>query len=333
MVTKQILCCCLALLFVTGAGCTDITEYDMAFSAGLHVVSAQDFVITGTVSGIKGARSMLLNSGSVFIMSTEGIVYRYNLETLELTDQKQIGTPSPAGYSDAVLCTLKNTAYVTGAHGDILELSMPGCTVVDQFSVCQSPVMLALGHNSEYLFIADGPSNRIFQVIVDGNRRGADICVYYTIRHMAPAQNPDTMLVATADGINVISVPSSSSMRNRRTIEGFPFASMVAVPDDTVFVGVNSNSVGILDVFRGSATPPSPFYYGTARFSGTPFCAAVSSDLKCAYVLVYLAESNTSRLVSYDYCHMQIGRVLDIPGYPLDLKVSESEAVYVLTTE
>ncbi|MCD6588130.1 MAG: hypothetical protein J7K88_06230 [Candidatus Fermentibacteraceae bacterium] len=319
-------------LLVVIAGCTNLTEYDMAYMAGLYVISAGDFTVIETIPDIEGARILLLYPGNIFVVSTEGVIYRYDSETMELVDQNQIGSPSAAGYSDAVFCTVKNTAYIIGSYGEILELSLPECVLVDQFSVCQSPVMLALGAGASYLFVADGPSNRVYQVKVNGNKTGDNVSIYYTIRCMAPFQNPDSMLVSTVEDLNLVSVLSATNLRSVLLAGGRPFSALVAVPDDTVFIGVNGNSIGVFDAI-GTGLPPWPTFEKTVWFAGTPLCLAVANDWQHAYLLVYMAGVNSSRLISYNYSSGHIDRELDIPGYPLDLEVLGGEAVYVLTTK
>ncbi|MEA3266163.1 MAG: hypothetical protein U9P42_04395, partial [Candidatus Fermentibacteria bacterium] len=135
--------------------CTDLTEYELAFKAGLHVIAPEDFTVISTISDMPGARSLMIYPGNIFIASTEGFIYRYDSETLELVEAYQVATPSPAGFSQMVYCSLKNTAYLISSLGKILEVSLPECTVIDEFSVCESPTKLALGPGSEYLFVAD----------------------------------------------------------------------------------------------------------------------------------------------------------------------------------
>ncbi len=328
---KQLLCGCLFVSFAVIAGCTNLTEYDMALSAGLHIISPEDFTVIETIPDIEGARSLLLHSGNVFVVSTEGMIFRYDAETMELVDQSQIGSPSPAGYSDAVYSTTSKTAYIIGSYGNILELSLPECTVVDQFSVCQSPIKLATGADSPYLFVADGPSSRVYQVRVDGNRPGDNVPVCFSINHMAPCQNPDSMLVATTDGISLVSVLSPVLLRVAQLVREDPYVLMAAIPEDTMFVGVRPFDVGMLDVLN-PVFPPPPSMQHCGSISGDPFRIAISGNRQCAYILTHLAANNTSRLYSYNYGLMEIDRTLDIPGYPLDLEVIGG-AIYVLTTE
>ncbi|MCK5842684.1 MAG: hypothetical protein KAH31_10975, partial [Candidatus Sabulitectum sp.] len=49
------------------SGCTDITEFDAAFNGQLHIISAGDLSTVNTISGISGARSLLIYPGNIFI--------------------------------------------------------------------------------------------------------------------------------------------------------------------------------------------------------------------------------------------------------------------------
>lgn len=316
--------------------CTNLTEHDTAFKAGLHVISPGDFSTIGTISDIAGARSLLIYPGNIFIASTEGFIYRYDSGTLELVEAYQVAAPSPAGFSQMVYCSLKNTVYIIGPLGKILEMSMPDCTVIDEFSICESPTKLALGHGSEYLFVADGPSTRVHQVLIDNNEAYDNVWLYFDIFCMEPSPNPDSTLVGTSGGIHLIEVLSPTDLRGTQLSSEGACLALASVPDDTIFVGVKgirSASVGIVDVFMPQfVDPPPPEFYETIGIDGTVHFLAMGQDWQHAYVLSYLGD-NTSRLISYNYRSSETPQELDIPGFPLDLKISGDGVIYVLTTE
>lgn len=337
MVRTSMLKVFLAVFIFYAISCTNLAEHEMTFNAGLHIISSGDFSTINTLSELRGARSLLIQPGNVFVASTEGVIYRYDSETMELVDEYQIDAPSPAGFSQMVYCSLKNTAYITGSMGKILEISLPECTVIDEFNICQSPVKLALGAESGYLFVADGPSSQVYQVHIDDNRSYDYVSMYYTILCMEPAQNPDSMLVGTSDGISLIEVLSPTQIRTVGLNTDRPFPALACVPDDTVFVGVTGDYsnlyVGMVDVFiPGFEWPQPDEFYASIGISGiTPFLA-MGQDWQHAYVLSYIGD-NTSRLVSYNYRFYTIDQEIDISGYPLDLKVSGSGVIYALTAE
>ena len=299
----------------------------MALIAGLHIITPSDFSESNALSNIPGASAMYILSSNLFILSTEGAVYRFDSSTLEQTGKFTIGPPSQMVFS-----TLKNSAYVIGTYGNIIELSIPDCTVIDEFNICESPVALLLEEGSSFLFVADGPSSRVHQVAIDGNIKKDNIFLYYSILSMASSQNPDSFAVGTSDGLNSVEVLGPASLRFIRLpkVTG-SFSAMEAVPNDTLFVGMRNNSVGIIDVFHHETMPGLSFYNGE-NIPGSSFSVAMGNDMKHAYVLSYIGD-NTSRLTSYNYRFIEEPMELDIPGYPLDLKVSGNGDIYVLTTE
>ena len=304
----------------------------MALSAGLHVISPADFSEINMLSNIPGASAMYILPDNLFILSTEGLMYRYDSSTLEETGKFTIGAASSAAYSQMVFSTLKNSAYVIGTYGNIIEVSIPDCTVIDEFNICESPVALLLAEESNYLFVADGPSTRIHQVAIDGNIKKDNVFLYYAILSMASSQNPDSIAVGTTDGLNTIEVLGPASLRlNRLERDVGSFSAMEPVPDDTIFVGMCNSSVGIIDAFHHEAMAEYSFSNGE-DVPGSSFSVAIGDDMSRAYVLSYIGD-NTSRLTSYNYRSIEEPMELDIPGYPLDLKVSGNGDIYVLTTE
>ncbi len=326
----SLLICFVALIFLMS--CTDLTEYEMALTAGLHIISPTDFSEINTLSSIPGASAMYILPGNLFILSTEGLIYRFDSSTLEQKGKFTIGPPSSAAYSQMVFSTLKNSAYVIGTYGNIIELSIPDCTVIDEFNICESPIELLLAEGSSFLFVADGPSSKIHQVAIDGNIKKDNVFLYYAILSMASSQNPDSFAVGTTDGLNTVEVLGPASLRlNRLERDVGSFSAMEAVPNDTIFVGMRYSSVGIIDPFHHEVMPGLSFYNGE-DVPGSSFSIAIGDEINRAYVLSYIGD-NTSRLTSYNYRFTEEPLELDIPGYPIDLKVSGNGDIYVLTTE
>ncbi len=329
MVNPRVLAAALLLLAFTG--CTNIAEHDMAVSAGLHIISSEDFSTINTISGITSARSLLICPGNLFVVSTNGVIYRYNSETFELISEHQIAAPSPSGFTQIVYSSLKNSAYLIGPIGIILEISIPDCTVLDEFSVCQAPVELALGLGSQKLFVADGPSNAVHMISTYDNTLDDSADMYFNITCMAPCENPDSMLVGTTGSAFLVEVTGPVSMRSTVRKAAENCHALAQVPGDTVFVGILGSSIGRLDVFFDEFQwPLPPVFYGTAGISGTSHVMAMGIDWHHVYVLSYAGDS-MSRLISYNYCTKIVTQELDIPGMPMDLKVSGDGVIYALT--
>ncbi|MCK5133718.1 MAG: hypothetical protein KAR40_16390 [Candidatus Sabulitectum sp.] len=314
-------------------GCYDIAEFDSAFNGKLHIISAGDLSTINTITGITGARSLLIYPGNIFVASTEGVVYRYDSESLAPVGEYQVDSPSPSGFFRMILSHNTDTAYLIGSQGKIVKFSLPECTVQDIFSVCQSPVALAVTPgSSSYLYVGDGPTNTINQVSTSSNIVLASSDMHFPIKCIAVGQHADSIVVGTSDGIflveelgpgNLRVVPISSSSG--------PCHALDAVPNDSSFVVAMNSSVGVVRFFEKPGGS-SAGVVGSVGIEGILHFVAVGNDWQHAYVLSYIGD-NTSRLVSYNYVFFQIDQQVDIPGFPMDLKVSGNNVIYVLTHE
>ncbi len=322
---------CLALLLV---GCTSITEHEMAYDAGLYLISSEDFSTITSYSDLSGASCLLIYPGNFFVFSREGTISRYNSHTLELLEVYQVSSPSPAGFNEVVFCEQNNSAYLIGSLGRILEIHLPDCTVLDEFSVCESPIMLAQAPNQDFLFVADGITNRIHQVAIQNNDAYDSVSLFFNIQSMEPDLSSDSMLVATSGGLSIVEILSPTNIRSINYDKLGSFLDIACVPDDSVFVGITDGAhyVGILDIFVELEWPPSPMFYGTICLEGEGHILAMGQDWQHVYILSYLGDG-ISRLISYNYLFFTIDQMVEIPGHPLDLGVSGNGVIYVLTSE
>lgn len=339
----------LAVVFVTALlikGCINVTEHEVGYTAGLQVFSASDFSTLTVIPDIPGARSLLIYPNNIFVVSTEGKIFRYDSETMELIEEYQIAAASAAGFSEIVYCSTKNSAYLIGAHGNILEISLPDCTVLDEFSVCQAPVKLALASGSRNLFVGDGTTSRVFQVATSNNSVPGSVELFFNIDLMEALplrspQNTDSMIVSTTDGLSMVEAWGPGNLRsvyleqyyNRAVLE------FAAVPLDSFFVFIghsishDRSSVGSYRLTVPYVPPPAtPLYkyFGQQRIPNNINMLSMGHDYLHAYVLSYLGD-NTCRLSAYNYRTYEITREVDIPGYPIDIQASGGGNIYVLT--
>ena len=323
------------LLFMIS--CTSLTEYESTYSGELHILSPADFSTIGTVRKIPSARSLLIYPDGLLVATTGGTVLSYALYTYELIGEYTVGSPSAAGYMQMAYSSLEDTAYLIGSMGKLLEISLPECTVLDEFTICQSPVKIVVARESPYIYIVDGPSNRFYQVAIENNIAYTSVSNYYTINCVEPGQNPDSILLGTSAGINLIEVLSPGTLRNSVVSEPVPCLALAAVPGDTVFVGVKGYagtvSVGVVDEYNAQfQNPPLPEYYGEVDVTGNSHYLAIAQDSTHAFVLSSIGNS-TSRLLAYNYTTYSIDQQVDIPGFPLDLKISDDGTIFALTCE
>ena len=318
------------LYFALNTGCTDITEFDNLV-CGTITVYSEDFTVVAQLQGIEEARKLLIYPGFVFVVKGDGYIDKYSSETLELLGSYKIGQPSPAGYYHCAFSPSESSLYVVGSVGNIIEVSIPDCSVVDDFNVCASPVHISASNtNPAYLYISSGTSNTVWAVKASTNNPvdswefpGGITCI--------EASESDTTLVSTeygtyrlqfltAGGLTAIGQLSECLL----AIEYFPWYEC--------FAAVNAYQIGIVKTVIDPATL-LPFMFFGYEFSieGYNHILACDND-RYAYVLSYLGE-NMSRIVKYDMAWEQIVEQFDLNGIPLDMDVSGSGLIYVLTME
>ena len=318
-------------------GCTGLTEYELPYSGVLYILSPDDFSVITEISNIPEARSLLVYPDGLLIATTRGMVHSYSLDTYDLIGEYAVGSASPAGYSQMAYSSIEETAYLIGSTGKLLEIDLPECEVLDEFSVCQSAVVLVVPDNSSYIFVVDGPSNRLHQLSIENNYPYTSVPVYFTVNCLEPGQNTDSMLLGTSRGINLVEILAPGVLRNTIQNEPVPCLALAAVPGDTIFVGVKGYpgdySVGVVDVINSLVhIPPLPEYYGQVGITGSSHFLSIAQDSTHAFVLSSIGES-ASRLVSYNCSTYTIDQQIDLQGFPLDLKVSEDGIIFVLTAE
>ncbi len=312
------------------------------------MISANDFSILTVVPDIPGARSLLIYPNIIFVVSTEGKIFRYDSETMELIEENQIASASAAGFSEIVFCSRNNSAYLIGAFGKILEVSLPDCIVTDEFSVCQSPVKLALAPGSRNLFVGDGTTSKVFQVLTSNNTVYGSTDLFFNMFFMEalpvqPLQNSDSVLVSTTDALSMVEVLGVGDLRSillTKYTSG-AFLDFVSVPNDSFFVAIHHDidhdnfSVGSYRLTIPFVLPPEPpayNYFGREGIAGNTHLLTMGRDYQHAYILSYLGD-NVSRLSAYSYISQEITKELDFPGYPVDLQASGSGNIYVLTAQ
>lgn len=315
------------------SGCTDITEFDTAFNGQLHIISSGDLSTMNTISGISGARSLLIYPGNIFIASTEGVVYRYDSETLAFVGEYLVDSPSPAGFFQMAMDQSAGIAYLIGANGKIVKFSLPDCIVQDVFSACQSPVALAVAPGSpSYLYVGDGPTNTINQVSTSSNMALASHDLENPIKSIAVGLFADSIIVGTSGGIFLVEELGAGNLRV--VIGGGSGCSSIDdIPNDTIYVVTTANSVGVLRFYKDPAPgDPSAEILGRVEIEGISHFVAAGNDWQHSYVLSYIGD-NTSRLISYNHVFFRIDQQVEVPGFPLDLKVSGSNVIFALTYE
>lgn len=315
--------------------CAGVTEYDLNWQSSLRVYSPSDLSLIASYPEMTSPRSMMITPGMVFVASTEGVVYAFDSQTRELLGEYVVGAPSASGYSAMVHSPSEGTAYLTGATGKILELSLPDCQVIDEFSVCSSPFDLAVSSGFRgYLWIADAYSNSIYQIKLSDNSLAGQKAFLDSeiIQCVEPLWSSDTIMVGTSSlAYRVWNSGSGGLVRTYLLDAMGSFSALDAMVNTQQLAAVKDNSLGLLDPFASYTIPPEPSFKKIVYIQGSLHRTGDAGDGQHAFALGYMGDM-TCRLWKYYY--VGNGDILcseDIPGYPLDMQVSGGGDIYVLS--
>jgi hypothetical protein len=332
----KIACAAAALLMING--CTDLTEFEYSLMTGIHIFHAPDLSEVHTIENISGARSLCTLPGCFIVATTDGTVFRFDLESYEQTGIFTIGSPSSSGYFEIEYSPTESSVYIIGASGQILELAVPDMEVMDIFSVCETPVDIEISSDPtlSFFYVAGATSRKIFELKLANNAMSRSCILPSSPTCMAIAQSMDTILVGTLAETEIVSIVPGT-MRRRR-MNHFPrILAVEPIPTDTILCAVFSSysfkSLAVVLRFFPNPVAPEPVYTGEVDVKGDIFyMGAAESDGNRIYVLSYLGD-NTSRLISYNCIDYFIESQIDLQGYPLDLEISPGGTLLVLTAE
>ncbi len=325
-----------AAVFLLFLGCTDLTEFDHTIRAGINIVSTPDLAVVHTIDNLSGVRSLCAVPGLIIAATTDGQAFRFNSETYEQTGSFIIGSPASSGYFEMEYSPTESSVYIIGAFGQISEFGVPDVQLLDNFSVCETPVDIEIGTQIElpYLYVAGSTSETIYEVRLTSNIVSRSCKLYSSPVCMAIDQAQDTILIGTLGETEIVSI-RSGAMMNRQMPHIPGILAIEPVPDDTVFTAVFDYSSPTLasvlhyfpDMFSGS-----PMWTGLQGIEGSLYYMVAESDGGYAYVLTYIGD-NVSRLFSYNCLSYQIEKQVDFQGYPLDLDICSGGTLLVLTAQ
>lgn len=317
---------------VFASGCTDITEYEN-LTSGVLTVYTENFEVLKEVHGIEEARQILVCPGFVFVITGEGTIEKYDSETLELLGSYMIGQPSPAGYYLSAFSPRESTLYVIGSLGNVIEVSIPGCSVVDEFSVCSSPTKISVSNTAPaYLYVSDGLTNNIHVIRCStntpaGSRElvGGILCI--------EASESDTVLVGTELATYLLYFRSSGELYSSASgTAGGDFRDLEYFPWYNAYAAVRSSSLGVLEFIEDPDLHIMILTWG-GEYSIAGTNHLLSCDPDRYYYVVSIIDNNIFRIVQYDMAIRNISSQIDVNGIPLDVSVSGSGLIYVLSLE
>lgn len=323
------------LASLVGLSCSELTEYDLSWESSLRVYSPEDLSLVASFPEMTAPRSMMIVPGMIFVASTEGIVYSFDAETRELIGEHQVGPASASGYGRMVFSPTEGTAYLIGATGKILELSIPDCEVLDEFSPAASPFDLEITTgNPGHLWVADAYSNNVYQVRLSDNLALDHTHFLDTqiVQCMEALWGADTLIVGTSSLVYRVETSVSGGIRKTYVADvSGSFVALGSIANTGKLAVVKDNSLGLLNPYAMYTVPPEPSITGKLFVEGSLHRTADAGDYNHAIVLSYLGDM-TCRLSRYYYWDpAEIVHSVDIQGYPLDMQVSGGGDIYVLS--
>ncbi len=325
------------LLLILAAGCTDLTEYGAAFDAGLHLVTTPELTVAASSGPIASARCVLPLADRVWVATTEGRVIEMESGTLIELRSWSVGPPFTSGYFEMVRSYGGSYVYMIGGLSSLLQLDVVDGSVLDEFTVCDAPVLLLPDRSEPYLFVADAAGERILEVSQSQHSVRRSVSLYASPLCMEHHHTPDTMLVGTDEGALMLSSGGAGIIGRRPVEEDVPLLALARTGSDSVMCGVmgpgdDDEVVTITRLMPDSMEPGFRIWSGAVPIQGSPHMVAGDTDSFRAYVLSYLGEGE-SRLVCYNYRTSAIERELVLPGYPMDMEATGEGNLMVLTTE
>ncbi|MCK4505675.1 MAG: hypothetical protein KAW14_08670 [Candidatus Aegiribacteria sp.] len=327
----------IAAAILIQSGCTDLTEFDHTLKAGINIMYPPDLSVVHTIENISGARSLCILPDCFIVATTDGTVFRFDLESWEQTGSFNIGNPSPSGYFEIEYSPSESTVYIIGALGQILEYNVPDMEFLHSFSICETPVDIEIASLKPYYYVAGANTCKIYEVSKENNLPSRYCTLASSPTCMAIDQCQDTMLVGTMGVTELVS--TGPDLMRRRLADYFPgILAIETIPDENdetrlcavLDYGYTVMIATVLNYWPGYSS--NPLLAGFVPIEGNShyICTDASGDY--AYVLSYLGD-NTSRLICYNCTYYNIESQVDIQGYPLDLEISSGGTLLVLTTE
>jgi len=321
------------LLLMLPAACTNLTEYDASYQAGLYLVSAPGLTVAASTGPITGGRSVCQVPDAFWVATTEGIIQRYDT-TLQLESEWRVGQPSPSAYSEMVFSPMENSVYVTGPYGSIVEVTSPEGEIQADFTPCEAPTHLLVDDDGPFMYLVDGATDRLLEIRLETNNQSRVAQLYAPALCLCNSETrDDTLVLGTTEGTELISAIGSGILRQWRFDDSL-IVEVTGIPGDSIHCGVlrmpDGDRVVTLRSFFPDSMWSSSGWTGAASLQGDVHFLCPGTDGLHAYVLSYLGNS-TSRLISYNHKTYSIDGTLEIPGYPVDMEATSGGNLVILT--
>lgn len=309
-------------------GCKEITEAD-SYYQGQVIVFSKSLERIGSLPISESPGCLVTIPGCIVVAAKSGNLRLYDSETFQLIGVEQVGPSASEGYTDMIHIPKRNSLYLIGSYGNILDIDLPDCIVTDMFSVCQYPVRLLYeGDYSPYFYVVDGANHYVKRVSLSFNTSTTFHQFDEPVREIA-VHAPDSLFVSSGGELILLEFP----------VEG-PTICSTAFLQEAECLGTvwNRNySVAMFDghigTLRSEVIEEPPWFAWlfekVESVEGIPV-TIICNEYLSAYLLSYYGDGY-SLLTRYDYTTGSILNQEQIQGFPLDITVSSSGNVFVLT--
>ena len=323
-----------------GSACSEITEYSSTVAAGMNMYDSETMSWAGSFPAPVSAKAIFIMDNSIYFTCSDGYIRSYHTVEQVMLEEAMIGQPSSTGYSLMAYNPLRESLYVNGSTGNILEISIPDCQVTGEFAVCASPVLMEVTSGTPgYLWVVDGVENSISQVHLETSGYCGSLSYpeISQIRDIAASVYNDSLLIGTSKGFFCLSSSHPGVFRSAYIV-GFDkaCASLISIPGDSNFVAVldwNGMKIGEMWAYTDSTFLfPPPRFYNSETVDGNLFITASGTDSSAVYLLAGGCDYGTVLSIYTTGEDYGIHQSVEVPGEPLDVK-EYNGVIYALTYE
>ncbi len=300
------------------SGCSNFTEYSELPSAGFFVIAQESLELLGTIPGVEGARALCAagDKGLFFVSSGTGELHRLNSETMARDTVFTVGPGSGSGYGSMAYVGWKNSLYLVGALGNILEINAATGEIMDDIGSIPAPATITPSKDGLHLFVSSPMQKRVY-----GLNTRSNAIQWNWIYDLTPTVTgintgfPDTLLVATNDASGKAYVQPCSASPGR--LVPLPRSSDIERSDwlGCMFAAHpgRDDSFGTVSVI--DSLFPALSILGTVTVPGNPVCLEASRNRTILFILS-AARSGGCTLYSCKPDWFSLVDSLELPGAP-----------------
>jgi len=316
-------------------GCHSFTEHSGAPKTGILFLDPFTLELTGSLDGVEGATAICnLKGGKFAVLGNTGVMHIYDGETMALDTSFTVGPPQSAGYGDMTFIPWKNSVYIIGAQGSILEVGVPDGTLRAEITGFGAPARIVSTRTGGHVYVSDPVNQRVHGVSTQTNQKDRTFN-YSRVPTVLEcnAWGADTLLICTTDpgGIGYMQ-PGETGGWPRQVNIGTDATDMISSSFNRSMLTAHPNfsspwgQVCVVDSLF-------PGYYvvgSTISVPGNPYRLAFHDDQQHLYILS--RHSGTGATVHlYHYQFESFAGSADLPmATPVDM-IFAADRLVILT--